>query len=894
MFLVATPLVSRAADELPPRAVAQLGRSSFYQGGRHITCAAISSDGRLIASAGTGFTGKTDDVLGGRVCLWDGNTGELLRELEAEDGTIYSLAFSPDGKRLAVGCRFIDAEGCHAVCVAVFETARGKKLLRIVGFESDLHRVRFSSDGKQLHVNERLGDVTAWDAASGKKLFECRPPHPPPVKRGDRDIKEYVVEGLLSPDGKTVAWRMEWRTVKKEGELPFDFGGIGVLESPILRVHDAATGKLLFRRERQGESFDWLCYSADSRYLAANCFGYHKVADSLLVWETATGNEVTGLKKVPDAGQFALSADASSAAIEGRDKRIRLWSLKSADRPHDLCGTGLLSTYTWPNHGLPLEFSADGKRLIIPQGGTLRVWDAATGKEFLPAPGHRQPVSALAFSGDGKTLVSRGLDAVCRWDVSAAKQIERFVLGEERARDDRILAHSPDGRLFVDAEDESQTRFRGRAVIEWRNYGRLRIRETATGRVVHELDCKLKTGEIHLPGGPSYCFTPDGALMMVVRNWDERRACCEVFHVADGKHLATLYPRTADSVAILSHDGRTVASIDDKYAIHLYDTATGKQLQTLAPTPGHPATEGQPGKIVFSPDDSFLASAPDGTHGYKGAPIRVYHVPSGREVARFFVHPETEDRTTRITSQAFSPDNRLLAVGVADEQPVRLIEIASGKARAVLGGHRGQAASLAFSPDGSTLASGGADNVIFLWDATGVRTRKPVAKPGDKELAAWWNDLADSDTARAAGGLTAFIQAQDRSVAFLMERLRPVAALDRKHVAHLLTDLDGDTFEAREAASRELARLGELAEAALREAMKGKPSAEAKRRLEELLDKLDRHVLPPEILRGARAVEALEHIGTPDARKLLEALANGDANARQTRDAKAALRRLQK
>jgi hypothetical protein len=60
-----------------------------------------------------------------------------------------------------------------------------------------------------------------------------------------------------------------------------------------------------------------------------------------------------------------------------------------------------------------------------------------------------------------------------------------------------------------------------------------------------------------------------------------------------------------------------------------------------------------------------------------------------------------------------------------------------------------------------------------------------------------------------------------------------------------------------------------------------------------LLETLDRHALPTETLQAVRAVEALEHIGTPEARKLLETLATGAPEARQTRDAKAALRRLE-
>jgi hypothetical protein len=140
--------------------------------------------------------------------------------------------------------------------------------------------------------------------------------------------------------------------------------------------------------------------------------------------------------------------------------------------------------------------------------------------------------------------------------------------------------------------------------------------------------------------------------------------------------------------------------------------------------------------------------------------------------------------------------------------------------------------------------------------------------------------------------LSELVRKSDAGVAFMKERLRPVAAVDGKRLARLLADLDADEFAAREAASRELAQLGEGAETAIREALKGKPSAETKRRLDDLLEKLEHRALTPDELRGVRAVEALEHIGTPEARKLLEALADGAADARLTRDAKATLKRL--
>ena len=132
-----------------------------------------------------------------------------------------------------------------------------------------------------------------------------------------------------------------------------------------------------------------------------------------------------------------------------------------------------------------------------------------------------------------------------------------------------------------------------------------------------------------------------------------------------------------------------------------------------------------------------------------------------------------------------------------------------------------------------------------------------------------------------------------QAVPFLQERLKPVAAVDGKRLAQLIAHLDSDEFTARQKATEALERLGDLAVPALEKALAGKPALEMRTRIERLLETADR-MPPPEVLRSLRAVEALEHAGTPEARQRLEALAKGADGARLTREAQAALQRLAK
>ena len=114
------------------------------------------------------------------------------------------------------------------------------------------------------------------------------------------------------------------------------------------------------------------------------------------------------------------------------------------------------------------------------------------------------------------------------------------------------------------------------------------------------------------------------------------------------------------------------------------------------------------------------------------------------------------------------------------------------------------------------------------------------------------------------------------------------------HCRFALTDLDHRRFAVRERASRELERLGECAEVALRQARARQPSAETRRRIDLLLERLRtlRFFPSPEQQRRSRAIEVLERIGNAEARALLTELARGFPKADLTVEAKAALDRL--
>jgi hypothetical protein len=233
---------------------------------------------------------------------------------------------------------------------------------------------------------------------------------------------------------------------------------------------------------------------------------------------------------------------------------------------------------------------------------------------------------------------------------------------------------------------------------------------------------------------------------------------------------------------------------------------------------------------------------------------------------------------------------------------VQLWELASGQVRIHykrqqnLSHWRG-IASLAFSPDSTLLATGGDDRIIMIWDLMGQRTTRRQQKsplPAER-LNALWDDLASEDAGKAFDAIGLLAAVPKQAIPLLKSKLRPApATANRQQITRLIADLDSEEFAVRQKAMGALRQLGERVEPALREALQSKLSLEARKRIEELRKDIRASAASPENLRNLRAVEVLEHIGTPDARQMLKTLANGATEARLTREAKASLERLTK
>jgi hypothetical protein len=166
----------------------------------------------------------------------------------------------------------------------------------------------------------------------------------------------------------------------------------------------------------------------------------------------------------------------------------------------------------------------------------------------------------------------------------------------------------------------------------------------------------------------------------------------------------------------------------------------------------------------------------------------------------------------------------------------------------------------------------------------------------ERELEQLWQDLAGTDAPRAHRGRARLVAVPVQAAPYLGKRLRtpPAAPPEPARVAKLVAGLDSDDGAVREKATAELERLGKAVETAMRKALEQGPSPEARRRLHRLLEKLKGVGLPADELRQVRAVQALEQMGTVEARAVLRELAGREVKGRLRTEAQEALRRLRK
>ena len=462
-----------------------------------------------------------------------------------------------------------------------------------------------------------------------------------------------------------------------------------------------------------GFSRNILNFSLDGNTLASGN------KDTIILWDAITGEHKDTITGIPNnISDFSFSPDGMDIVSVSGGGVISVTDATTGELKKSF-------TVKMTEGVISVGFSQDVNLIVIGNiDGIIYIVDITKGELIRKLTGHSFDVERIAFSPDGNMCASSsyGDETVHIWNIRTGKKIHTFT---EHTGDLLGLAYSPDGNTLASSGSGDGTiRFwdthtgeqkhiitghtdnvnsmifhpDGKHIVCGYEDGTIRYWDISTRQQVKTLDRFMNSVS-------GLVFTPDGKT--IVGGVDNS---VRIWNAQTGKHKMLLSEHKGLRCIGMSPDGMIIATGSEDTTIRLWDINTGHLTRTLK---GH---NHRIHSVIFTSNGQILIS------GSEDNTIRLWDVTTGENIKTYTAHTDASGShggsplsLEGVKSLALSPDGETLASGGGD-MIIHLWDYETGSTKLTLTGHRYPVFSLAFSPDGKLLASGSYDGEVRLWD----------------------------------------------------------------------------------------------------------------------------------------------------------------------------------
>lgn len=603
--------------------------------------------------------------------------------LQGHSDYVLSVAFSPDGKKLATGS--LDNT------IKIWDLKTGGVIQTLTGHTEYVKQVIFSPDGKQIASCSFDYTAKVWSWESGQVFQNFKHNNP-------------VSSVAFSPDGTKLA-----------------------TSRGAAYIWDINTGRLLrtivSKKTLLSEVYGVSCvaFSPDGTMLVTgNTIGNDRYA--LKIWDVNTGKFLFAWKAHKDkVTSVAFSPDGTKVASGSHDTTAKVWDLKTRKNIFTLEG----------HQGFVKEvcFSPDGQRLVTGSDDyTAKVWDMKTGKVVLALSNHLYRVivqtgrtdgfainyNCVAFSPDGTKLATGAYDNAAKvWDLNIEKGI-RILKGHSGSINE--VSFSPDGSILATASEDKTVKTwdlnTGKEILTLQGHSKsvtsLDFSSDGMSLATGSVDKTAKIWDLGKAGNSRTLTGHTDEVTCIAFSPDGKRIASGAYGMIkiydlNGNDTITLNWRGQSITDIaFSPDGTRLAISSRNGVVKIFDLGSQKELLTIRDST-HSVQ-----RLAFHPDGKKIATTGNSYYSTQISTVKIWNVDTGKEIRTINNYP----RSYHCVS--FSPDGRWIVAG--SSEIVRIWDMAGKEVLTITTGYASSVKSIVFSPDGKRLAAGSVDTTARIWE----------------------------------------------------------------------------------------------------------------------------------------------------------------------------------